>query len=102
MVKEKEMLIKELLPLGSVVKLKNGTKKIMIIGIRQTDMVEDTSKEFDYLAVMYPEGYIGGEFKFLFNHEDIDEIYFEGHRCEERDTFLNNLETFYSKLNQFK
>ena len=58
------MNIKDLLPIGSVVLLKNGTKRLMIAGIKQMD-TEDTTKEYDYYGVMYPEGHVGENFQYL-------------------------------------
>ena len=46
-----------LLPLGSIVVLKNGYKKLMIIGRKQIQQSEN--KIWDYLGVLYPEGYVG-------------------------------------------
>ena len=88
------MNIKELLPIGTVVLLKNGKKRLMIAGIKQMD-TEDTSKEYDYYGVMYPEGHVGENFQYLFNHEDIAEIYFKGFEDEERERFLDQLAKIY-------
>lgn len=52
------MDIKSLLPIGTVVLLKGAKKKLMIIGVKQTNA--ETDEEFDYLGVIYPEGNIGG------------------------------------------
>ena len=85
---------RELLPIGSVVLLKNGTKKVMIYGVKQTDVESGT--EYDYISVLYPEGNMGEEAgSFLFNHSDIEEIYFQGYEDEERETFLENLAQYY-------
>ncbi len=88
------MRIKELLPIGTVVLLKNGEKRLMIAGIKQMD-TEDETKEYDYYGVMYPEGHVGENFQYLFNHEDISEVYFKGFEDEERVEFLNKLEKIY-------
>lgn len=85
--------IKKLLPIGSVILLRDAKKKLMIHGIRQT--AKESGKEYDYIAVMYPEGNIGGESQVLFNHADIEEILFRGFENEERDLFLDCLEKFY-------
>jgi len=87
------MEIKELLPIGSVVLLKEGKKKLMTFGVKQTDA--NTKKEYDYIGVLYPEGNIGDGGQFLFNHDDIDEIFFNGYEDEERDTFIENLTKYY-------
>ncbi|MDR1687867.1 MAG: DUF4176 domain-containing protein [Clostridiales bacterium] len=91
------MQIKELLPIGSVVLLKEGQKKVMIFGIMQTDTGAD-NKEYDYIAVMYPEGNVGQEIQFLFNHEDIDQIFHRGYEDEEREQFLTKLDAIYKEM----
>lgn len=87
------MNIKELLPIGSVVLLKTGKKRVMVTGVKQTD--KSNGKEYDYACVLYPEGHIGGNQNLLFNHDDIDEIFFRGFEDEERETFINKLDAFY-------
>lgn len=90
------MKIKDLLPIGSVVLLKGGQKRLMIYGIKQADS-EDTSKEYDYLGVFYPEGHIGSKFQYLFDHEKIEKVVFRGYEDEERNEFLSKLATVYEK-----
>ena len=91
------MEIKELLPIGSVVLLKDGQKKLMVFGIMQTDAGAD-NKEYDYIGVMYPEGNVGQEMQFLFNHADIAEVFHRGFENEERDAFITKLEEIYKDL----
>lgn len=86
--------IKGLLPIGSVVTLKEGTKKLMIIGVKQTDL--DTSKEYDYLSLIYPEGFLNASAMFFFNSEAIERIHYIGYSDKERTEFLNKLESFYN------
>ena len=88
--------MKELLPVGSIVLLKNATKKLMIIGILQINP-EDNDKAYDYLAVPYPEGYVGGKNNFLFDNEDINDIIFTGYTNPEREDFLKVMEVLYDK-----
>lgn len=85
---------RELLPIGSVVRLKNGEKKLMITGIMQSD--GGLGKQYDYLGFLYPEGHLGGQFQFLFDHEEIEEIIFCGYENEERTLFIEKLATFYA------
>lgn len=87
------MDIKELLPIGSIVLLKGGQKKVMIIGVKQTDL--DTQIEYDYISVLYPEGNVGEAGQFLFNHSDIEQIIFRGYEDEEREYFIGKLDEFY-------
>ena len=91
------MSIKELLPIGSVVLLKEGKKKVMIIGIKQKDGESDI--EYDYLTVLYPEGFVANVGMFFCNHDAIDEIYYMGYRNEEHDKFRNELDKFYQNRN---
>lgn len=69
------------LPLGTVVLLKNGTKRIMICG--RLEMREYDQKIFDYLACYYPEGILNPDEMFLFNHDDIKEVMFLGFQDQE-------------------
>ena len=85
--------IKDLLPLGSIVVMKDGTKKLMIYGVKQTDTKDN--KEYDYIGVMYPEGNMGSEYSFLFNHTDIKEVFFRGFEDAERNDFINKLSEVY-------
>ena len=45
------------LPIGSVVILKNGRKRLMITGYAQVDL-EKKDKIYDYCSCLYPEGVI--------------------------------------------
>ena len=74
------------LPIGSVVLLKNGREKIMIYGRKQ--MHVETGEEWDYLACLYPEGNINEEFMYLFNHDQIDKVYYLGYEDEEEKRFV--------------
>lgn len=67
--------MKNLLPLGSVVLLKDATKSLIIIGVMQRD---DEGNEYDYISCVFPEGYVNAETFFLFNHEDIADVAFVG------------------------
>lgn len=87
--------MKDLLPIGSIVLLKDASKKLMIIGVLQVNQKEN--KIFDYLGVPYPEGFIGPENNFLFNHSDINDVIFIGYKNPERETFLKAMEILYNK-----
>jgi len=76
----------DLLPLGSIVLLKNGEKKIMIYGRKQIEV--KTQKLYDYVACLYPEGNINEEYTYLFNHEDIRDIIFRGYSDVDEETFI--------------
>lgn len=92
------MDVKNLLPIGSVVLLKEGKKRLMIYGVKQTD--QTTNKEYDYIGVLYPEGNIGSVGHFFFNHSDIEVISYLGLNDMERQKFLEKLSAFYTKQTQ--
>jgi hypothetical protein len=83
------MNVLELLPIGTVVILKGTPKKIMIIGIKQRDQKNNTL--FDYIGVLYPEGFITKEVFFRFNHQDIESIVFKGYENNEQKEFLRKV-----------
>lgn len=95
--------IKDLLPIGSIVILKDGEQPLMIYGIMQSDGeggLFKKPKEYDYVSVPYPQGNLGPGMIYLFNHEDIQEIIFRGYEDEERDKFLDELSNHYEKENE--
>lgn len=85
--------IRELLPIGSIVILENGQKKLMIIGVKPIDT--EKNETYDYLAVPYPEGYVKEELTFFVNHDKIKEVISRGYENDERTEFINKLEEFY-------
>jgi len=76
----------DLLPLGSIVTLKDGEKKLMIYGRGQ--IAPSTMQGFDYIACLWPEGNLDEEFMYLFNHQDIDEVFHHGYADAEDAEFL--------------
>ncbi|MBQ7016917.1 MAG: DUF4176 domain-containing protein [Firmicutes bacterium] len=82
--------MKQYLPIGSVVLLKNGKKKVMIYGRRQRRVV-DVDKEYDYLACLYPEGNIDEDYMYLFDEDSIDQVVFRGYSDDEEDAFVQAL-----------
>ncbi|MBS6646335.1 MAG: DUF4176 domain-containing protein [Clostridiaceae bacterium] len=69
---------KSYLPIGSVVLLKEGKKRLMIYGRRQLVKDGEREKEYDYSACLYPEGMLNSKDVVLFNHDQIQMIYFIG------------------------
>lgn len=82
-------MYKQLLPLGSVVLLKGGDKRVMICGRVQTRTGDNTI--FDYSSCYHPEGILGSDSMFFFNHSDIEKIYFLGYQNEEELSFHENV-----------
>ncbi|MBO5303952.1 MAG: DUF4176 domain-containing protein [Lachnospiraceae bacterium] len=85
----------ELLPIGSVIWLKEAERALMIFGVKQSNM--ETGEEYDYIGVIYPEGNMGTDSQFLFQHEDIERVVFRGFEDEQREEFIENLTQFYEQ-----
>lgn len=82
------------LPIGSIVLLKGAKKRIMIIGFMASSN-ETKDKVFDYMGCIYPEGVISSDQSLVFNHDQIDKIYYIGYSDKEEKEFsmkLNELE----------
>lgn len=84
---------KEYYPIGSVVLLKGALKKAMIIGIMQTITTENGDvTEYDYMAVLYPEGFINKDTMFMFNHDAVLDVVFRGYENSERKALVDKLQ----------
>lgn len=91
------MEIKDLLPIGSVIWLKNAEHALMIYGVKQQNL--ETGEEYDYIGVLYPEGNMGENTQFLFMHEDIEKVVFKGFEDASRTEFIEKLDEFYKNQN---
>ena len=69
-------MYKDLLPIGSVVLLKGGEKRVMICGRIQAKIGDE--KIYDYSACYYPEGIINPTSMFFFDRDAIDRVFFIG------------------------
>ena len=65
------------LPIGTVVLLKGGKKRAMITGFCSIAQ-ENQEKIYDYSGCVYPEGYLSSNQVCLFDHDQIEKIFFEG------------------------
>ena len=82
------------LPIGSVVKLKEAEKKMMIIGILQEN---GDGKNYEFMGCPYPEGVLDSDSMYLFNNEDVENVCFLGYDDIERQVFIKNLEAELNK-----
>lgn len=73
------------LPIGSVVLLGDGRKRIMIYG--RKIKANGESKVYDYVGCLYPEGALSNQDVILFNHSQIQNIYFIGFQDLEEIAF---------------
>ncbi len=70
------------LPIGTVVLLKDAQKRVMIIGFAAKS-IETGDKIFDYIGCLYPEGLISADRNLVFDHEQIDKIFYMGYSDDE-------------------
>ena len=85
------------LPIGSVVLLKTAKKRIMVTGF-VAKAQETGDKVFDYMGCLYPEGVISSDKNLLFNHDQIDKIYYLGYSDEEEKIFKGKLDEELKKV----
>jgi len=76
--------IQNLIPLGSVVKLKELDKKIMI-----TKYLFDSSG--DYVGVLWPFGDVNDNNKLIFNTNDIEKTIFKGMANNELESYKQKM-----------
>ncbi|MCE5235998.1 MAG: DUF4176 domain-containing protein [Clostridiaceae bacterium] len=71
-------------PIGTVVTLAGGDRPIMIYGRKQIQA--DANLIWDYAACLYPEGNLGDEYTFFFQHKEISKVNHMGYssRDDER------------------
>jgi len=81
--------MKKFLPIGSVVLLTESSKRVMIVGVKQKQM--DSEKVWDYSGCLYPEGIIDPDKLFLFNTDQIHQLFFVGFQDGEGLVFLEKL-----------
>lgn len=87
------------LPIGTVVLLKEAKKRIMITGFLVKGN-ETKDKVFDYIGCLYPEGVISSEQNLLFNHDQIDKIYYMGYNDDEWKQLEKVIKDFNLEQNQ--
>lgn len=87
------------LPVGSVVLLKGGKKRVMVIGFCAMSK-ENEGKIFDYSGCLYPEGLIASNQTCLFNHDQIEKVFFKGFVDNEETEFKNKLNSVIANIGE--
>lgn len=83
-------MLDKYLPVGSIVLLTGGTKRLMITGYcMQTE--ERPGVIYDYSGCLYPEGVIRSDVTSVFNHDQIERVDFVGFTDDEGKTFTDEL-----------
>ncbi len=81
-------MYKDLLPIGSVVKLTEGERSVMICG--RIVVAEGSDEIYDYVGCIYPEGMAGADVIF-FNRDAIELLLFVGFQDSEELTYRSEV-----------
>ncbi len=84
------------LPVGSVVLLSGGKKRVMITGYVAVGK-ETGNKVYDYIGCLYPEGVISSDKNLLFDHNQISQVFYMGYVDDEQKGFSEKLKQLVDK-----
>ena len=82
-------MYKNLLPLGSVVLLEGGQRRVMIQGRGQFN--PDSDVIYDYVGIPWPEGLPNTDSYIFFQKTAIERVYFLGYQDQEEEEFRENV-----------
>ena len=88
--------MKNVLPIGSVVKISGGEKRLMIVGY--FPKVKTDGKVYDFIGCLYPEGFINAESFYMFNMSDIEKVDFVGFVDTEGQVYIELLKRKHPEL----
>jgi len=80
----------EYLPLGSIIVIKGGVRKVVIVARGVGAKINGNMRLFDYSGCVYPDG-ITGEKTLLFNHSEIQKVIFMGYTDEDEKLMVENI-----------
>ena len=87
------------LPVGTVVILKGGKKRLMVTGFCMLDK-NNNNKMYDYSGCLYPEGMVSSDQTALFDHSQIEKIFYMGLVDEEEKLFKAKLKEALNQQNK--
>jgi len=90
---------KELLPLGSVIYLEEGSIPLVIAAVGpfvENPDGKDKLYYYDYTGVPCPGGAIGDDI-YYFQHENVAEVIQEGYKSESHERYLKSIEEWKEK-----
>ena len=85
------------LPVGTVVLLQNGSKRIRINGFCAIDPKEP-NRIYDYSGVLFPEGSLSSDQALLFDHSQIVRVDHVGLQDDEERQFKNKLNVLVEQM----
>ena len=85
---------KKLFSIGSIVKIKDFEKRVLIVGFRGVD---DSERIYDYIGFVYPYGFLDRQNVILFDNDAILDIINLGYKTIEDEEFKKSLYENYYK-----
>ncbi len=83
-------MVEKYLPIGTVVMLRGGKKKLMINGFACKDL-DTGDKIYDYSGCVYPEGVLSFDRAIVFDHDQIEKVFYMGYVDEDEPIFKEKL-----------
>ncbi|GAA0076995.1 hypothetical protein UT300005_13730 [Clostridium sp. CTA-5] len=88
----------ELLPLGTIVLLKDSKRELVITGRMQRLAGDSTEKIWDYSGCSYPRGFMSDNDSYGFNTDQIEKVYFRGYEDKDEIEYNKQLIDFRNKI----
>ena len=85
--------------IGSIIYLKEGSQKLMIINRGSIVEIEGQNYLFDYSACKYPVGVVEDQI-YYFNEENIDNVIFEGYSDQDETRFQELFKEMMDNLDE--
>lgn len=82
-------MYKDLLPVGSIVRLIGGERRLMVCG--RVICKANEENIYDYVGCLYPQGVVSSSNLYFFNRDAIEDIYFIGFQDKEEMEFRHNV-----------
>ena len=84
-------MIEKYLPIGTIVILKTAKRKLMITGYLPVSTLDGKTEVYDYSGCLFPDGILNSDELGLFNHDQIEKVFYNGYVNEESSEYLNNM-----------
>lgn len=78
-------MYKDLLPIGSVVRLAGGERRLMVCG--RVVCKDSGETVYDYVGCLYPQGIVSSDAFYFFNRDAVEDIFFIGFQDKEEMEF---------------
>lgn len=82
-------MYKNLLPIGSIVRLAGGERKVMICG--RVLCKSGSNTIYDYVGCLYPHGIIDSSGLYFFQRDAVEDVFFIGFQDKEEMEFRHGI-----------